>query len=75
MIALNDMYEWAKSEERIHGFNPWHFDNRTSGNDGYGLGFEFPIGCTQATDDLSPGAIAMPDVVAKLKEIGEAIIG
>eukprot|EP01084_Bolivina_argentea_P027329 50802_1 len=68
VIALNDMYQWAQIETRIFGFNPWHFDNRTNKNLG------FPDGCTKSSDDLNTGAIVMPNVVAKLKEIGYNIL-
>ena len=52
----------AKAEPRIAGFTPWHFNNRSSPQHG-------------PPCDMELGAVAMPDVVAKLKEIGEYIVG
>eukprot|EP01084_Bolivina_argentea_P086052 155545_1 len=69
IITLNDMYEWAQNETRIGGFNGWHFDNRSTGNSAF-----VPKGCQPGNDTLAPGAIAMPNVVAKLKEIGQQIV-
>merc|ERR1711957_743034 len=62
VIKLDGFFEWAKSEPRVAGFNPWHFANRS--------GTQLP-----GAYDQKLGAISMPSVVAKLKEIGEYISG
>ena len=72
IITLNDMFEWGKSEDRIAGFNPWHFDNRSNNA---GPSKFVPQGCMTGVDTLAPGAISMPNVVQKLKEIGQYILG
>ena len=62
IVAKLDGYlEWAKAEPRIAGFSPWHFLNRTGPQSG-------------GACDMALGAVAMPGVVAKLKEIGQFII-
>ena len=68
VITLNDLYSWSLDEGRIHGFNPYHFDNYTSVSLLKG-----PYGCSES-DSLNPGAVSMPDVVTKLKEIGQHIV-
>lgn len=62
VIKLSGFFEWAKTEPRIAGFNPWHFRNRTRPQ------FALPY-------DQKLGAVSMPTVVAKLREIGEYITG
>ena len=54
---LDTLFSWAKNEPRVAGFNPWHFNNRAT---------------NQAAPpcNMKPGAVMMPDVVDKLKEIG-----
>ena len=52
----------AKADTRIAGFSPWHFNNRSSPQHG-------------PPCDMELGAVAMPDVVTKLKQIGEYILG
>ena len=62
MVAkLDGYFEWAKAQPRIAGFTPWHFLNRTAP--------QYAPPC-----DMSLGAVAMPNVVAKLAEIGQFII-
>jgi len=58
---LNYLFNWAKNENRVAGFNPWHFNNRST---------------NQAAPpcNMKPGALTMPNVVNKLKEIGKYII-
>lgn len=62
VIKLNGFFQWAKAEPRIAGFNPWHFRNRTTNQE------PLPY-------DMKLGAVSMPTVVAKLKEIGHYIVG
>eukprot|EP01052_Picozoa_sp_SAG31_P040941 SAG31_NODE_6067_length_2185_cov_2.069990_3_plen_233_part_00 len=57
---LEAYFEWAVSDARVVGFNPWHFNYRTG--DQY-----HPV------DDMRIGAVQMPLVLAKLKEIGRYI--
>jgi hypothetical protein len=54
---LDILFEWAKRRREIAGWIPWHFGNRTTPQWG-------------GAYDLELGAISMPSVVAKLKEIG-----
>lgn len=58
---LNVLFDWAKNETRVAGFNPWHFNNRST---------------NQAAPpcNMKPGAVVMPSVVDKLKEIGQYIM-
>lgn len=72
VIALDNMFEWSKNETRIVGYNPWHFDNRSSHSLKSHL--DVTIGCQPGVDQLNTGAIAMPDVLNKLKHIGEYIM-
>ena len=58
---LQSLFEWAKNETRIIGFNPWHFNNRSSAQ-------------SQGECNMEPGAISMPLVLNKLKEIGQYIV-
>jgi hypothetical protein len=57
---LEAYFEWAVSDDRIVGFNPWHFNTRSA--DQY-----HPVA------DMRIGAVQMPLVLAKLKEIGKYI--
>jgi hypothetical protein len=57
---LEAYFSWAKSDARVVGFNPWHFDYRVGDQ-------------AQASDDMKLGAVQMPLVLAKLKEIGRFI--
>ena len=59
---LDGYFEWAKSDKRIAGFNPWHFNNRSNPQAG-------------GACDMELGAVAMPSVYAKLQEIGKFILG
>ena len=71
MVAkLNEYFTWAKAETRIAGFCPWHFNTR------WGMGGADNAHSTVVTNkaiqcDMALGAIEMPEVVAKLREIGE----
>ena len=58
---LDILFEWAKNETNVAGFNPWHFNNRST---------------NQAAPpcNMKPGGVMMPDVVNKLKEIGTYIM-
>ena len=47
-------FAWAKSDARIAGFNPWHFDYRASDQ-------------AQASDDMKIGAVQMPLVPTLLQ--------
>ena len=60
VLKLDGFFEWAKSDDKIAGFNPWHFANRSHP--------QFGDYCDQRL-----GAVAMPAVVAKLTEIGKYI--
>lgn len=60
VIKLDGFWQWAKSEPRVAGFNPWHFRNRSS------CQWHLPY-------DQRLGAVSMPSVVAKLKEMGQQI--
>eukprot|EP00947_MAST-08B_sp_MAST-8B-sp1_P001129 g1129.t1 len=57
---LDGMLEWAKNDDKVVGFNPWHYNNRSTPQ-------------LQGWWDQRLGAIAMPSVVAKLREIGHYI--
>ena len=58
---LDGFFEWAKAEERIAGFNPWHLERRSQPQN-------------VASFDMELGAVEMPTVLAKLKEIGGYIV-
>jgi len=58
---LDGYFEWAKTDTRIAGFNPWHFNNRSSPQHGEPC-------------DMELGAVAMPSVLAKVQEIGRYIL-
>ena len=62
VIKLQDYLVWAQEDYKVVGVNPWHFNNR-SVNQGYIKGYD---------DRL--GAVSMPSVVDKLKEIGTFIM-
>jgi hypothetical protein len=60
IVAKLDKYlEWARSDLRIVGFNPWHMLHRGPQNG--------------AAHDMAIGAEEMPTVLAKLREIGAFI--
>jgi hypothetical protein len=70
VAKLEEYFTWAKAEPRIGGFCPWHFNTR------WGMGGAHNAHSTVITDktlqcDMALGAIEMPEVVAKLREIGE----
>eukprot|EP01065_Artemidia_motanka_P030206 TRINITY_DN36218_c0_g1_i1.p1 TRINITY_DN36218_c0_g1~~TRINITY_DN36218_c0_g1_i1.p1 ORF type:complete len:303 (+),score=119.28 TRINITY_DN36218_c0_g1_i1:54-911(+) len=58
---LQAYFDWAKEEPLIAGFNPWHFNNRSTKQHG-------------PPCDMELGAVAMPDVVSTLAEIGKYIV-
>ena len=60
-LKLDGFFAWAKAEERIAGFNPWHFGHRTMRQ-------------SSAIHDMEIGAVEMPTVLDKLREIGEHIV-
>lgn len=57
---LEGYFAWGKEDNRVAGFNPWHFNNRKTP--------QHAPPC-----DMRLGAGAMPKVVAKLSEIGRWI--
>ena len=61
VIKLEGFFKWAKLDPNIHGFNPWHFNNRSTP--------QLP-----GWWDQRLGASSMPSVVSKLHEIGQFII-
>ena len=62
MVAkLEGFFEWAKTDDRIAGFNSWHFGHRRQRQ-------------SSAIHDMELGAVEMPSVLAKLREIGEHIV-
>jgi hypothetical protein len=61
VIKLDGFFDWAMQDDKVIGFNPWHFNNRSVPQ----LGGAY---------NLQLGGVAMPTVVHKLKEIGEYII-
>ena len=66
--ALGALFDWAKSETRVAGFCPWHYNNRC----GTALP---PTKCHDAKPpcDMDLGAVSLPLVKAKLEEIGRYI--
>eukprot|EP00039_Didymoeca_costata_P017189 m.316582 g.316582 ORF g.316582 m.316582 type:complete len:292 (-) comp16504_c0_seq12:223-1098(-) len=60
VIKLKEMFSWAQEETRIAGFNPWHYNNRSSP--------QLPGAYNQQL-----GAISMPTVVEQLRIMGQAI--
>ena len=61
VIKLEGFFEWAKMDPKIHGFNPWHFNNRSTPQ-------------SPGWWDQRLGASSMPSVVSKLREVGQFII-
>ena len=61
VAKLEGLFAWAKTEDRIAGFNSWHFGHRGPQN--------------RAVHDMALGAVEMPTVLAKLRQIGELITG
>ena len=61
VAKLDAFFEWAKAEERIAGFNPWHFGHRSHPQ-------------SSSIHDMELGAWEMPTVLAKLRQIGEHIV-
>jgi hypothetical protein len=61
ITILNEFNDWGLHDEKVAGFNPWHFNNRSHPQHNQPC-------------DMKLGAIAMPKVVEKLREIGSAII-
>ena len=61
VAALDGFFQWGLEDDRVAGFNPWHFNDR---------------GHPQHNPpcDMQLGAVSMPKVVEKLKEIGKHII-
>ncbi len=63
LVTKLDAYmAWAREEPLIAGFCPWHLLNRSADQN-------WKPGCDQEV-----GAVAMPGVMAKLREMGEAIL-
>ena len=63
LVTKLDAYmAWAREEPLIAGFCPWHLLNRS-------VDQNWKPGCDQEV-----GAVAMPAVMAKLREMGEAIL-
>ena len=63
LVTKLDAYmAWAREEPLIAGFCPWHLLNRS-------VDQNWKPGCDQEV-----GAMAMPAVMAKLREMGEAIL-
>jgi len=61
VVRKLDLYlEWAKSEPRVVGFNPWHFSHRGPQN--------------APQNDMAIGGEEMPMVLAKLRDIGTYIV-
>eukprot|EP01052_Picozoa_sp_SAG31_P035112 SAG31_NODE_4196_length_3483_cov_3.221927_4_plen_236_part_00 len=61
VTKLDGFFAWAKADERVAGFNPWHFGHRSTRQNS-------PI------HDMEIGAVEMPTVLDKLREIGEYIV-
>ena len=62
VAKLEGFFSWAKIEDRIAGFNSWHFGHRGSPQN-------------SAIHDMELGAVEMPTVLAKLRQIGGHIVG
>lgn len=60
VAKLDGFFAWAKSDTNVVGFNPWHFSNRSTPQ-------------LKGWWDQRLGAISMPSVVSKLREIGSWI--
>jgi hypothetical protein len=61
VAKLDGFFEWAMSEDRIAGFNSWHFGHRSQPQN-------------SELHDMELGAWEMPAVLAKLRQIGEHIV-
>ncbi len=61
VAKLDGYFAWGTSDARLVGYNPWHWRNRSSSMD------------PGSAWDLALGAVAMPDVVARLRAMGEYI--
>ena len=59
--SLELLYEWAKTEPKIAGFNPWHFHNRS--------GAQHPPPC-----DMELGLEALPNALKTMQTIGKEIV-
>ena len=63
VAKLDAWMKYARTEPRIIGFNPWHWDAR-----------QVQVGAFGSPCDMQVGASEYPSVVAKLAEIGHEII-
>eukprot|EP01084_Bolivina_argentea_P257446 433747_1 len=61
---LNILFEWAKNQTLVAGFNPWHYLNHST-----------ITNYKKSQCDFTYGASAMPAVVQKLTEIGQYMLG
>ena len=61
VAKLEGFFAWAKTEDRIAGFNSWHFGHRATPQN-------------TALHDMALGAVEMPAVLAKLRQIGAHIV-
>ena len=61
VAKLEGFFAWARTEERIAGFNSWHFGHRRTPQHG-------------GAADMELGAVEMPTVLAKLRQIGKHIV-
>ena len=57
VARLDVLFNWSKQQHKIAGWIPWHFENRSTPQWGGAYNLEL-------------GAIAMPSVVSKLREVG-----
>ena len=55
-------YEWAITEPRIAGFNPWHFEKRGSPQHG-------------PPCDMELGLVDLPNALSAMTKIGKDIVG
>ena len=87
VIKLDGYLQWAKNDTKVAGFNPWSAATIIAGNLGYILlktadrdivaGRHFGNRSDpepRSAYDLRLGAVSMPSVMAKLREIGRYII-
>jgi hypothetical protein len=58
---MDAFWNWARAEPKVVGLDPWHYWNESDTLDG-------------GPCDMKLGVQAMPSVLAKLKEIGTAIV-
>lgn len=77
---VDEFSAWAKSEPRIAGMCPWHFNNRCLvGGTDFQCGCATPqsackaVGAPGTSAFWQAGAMAMPKTLAKLKAIGHEI--